>query len=82
MEVAQKIGLFLRRAGISQAELSQKTGISQIKLGLAFAGKRRFTFTEYETICKVLGVGAATFLEARAPEQKEKVVLHAKCAEQ
>ncbi len=68
MEVAQKIGLFLCRAGISQADISQKTGISQAKLGRALAGKRRLTFEEYETICQVLGVGVETFLEARAPE--------------
>lgn len=81
MEVAKKIGLFLCCAGISQTDLSQKTGISQTKLRLALAGKRRFTFEEYETICKALGVGAATFLEARAPEQKEQAVLHAKGTE-
>ena len=32
MDVARKIGLFLRYAGISQAEMSQRTGISVSKI--------------------------------------------------
>lgn len=81
MDVAQKIRLFLCHAGISQTYLSEKTGISKIKLELTLAGKQRFTFDEYEAICKALGVGVETFLEARPPVQKEKAVLHAKCTE-
>lgn len=82
MEVAKKIGLFLCHAGISQTDLSRKTGISQTKLGRTFAGKRRFTFEEYENICRALGVGAATFLEARAPEPKQKPLLKARYTKQ
>lgn len=69
MEVAQKIGLFLCHAGISQAYISQKTGISETQLELTLEGKRRFTFEEYETICEALGVGVETFLEPRAPDE-------------
>lgn len=69
MDVAQKIGLFLCHAGISQAEISQQTGISASKFRLILEGKRRLTFEEYETICKVLGVGVETFLEPRAPSK-------------
>ncbi|MBS5166257.1 MAG: helix-turn-helix transcriptional regulator [Butyricicoccus pullicaecorum] len=68
MNVARKIGLFLRHAGISQAEMSQRTGISASKLRLLLEGKRRLTFGVYESICQALGVGVETFLEPRAPD--------------
>ncbi|MBS5145191.1 MAG: helix-turn-helix transcriptional regulator [Butyricicoccus pullicaecorum] len=71
MDVARKIGLFLRYAGISQAEMSQRTGISVSKFQLILEGKRRLTFGEYESICKALGVGVETFLEPRAPSETE-----------
>ncbi|MBS5151260.1 MAG: helix-turn-helix transcriptional regulator [Butyricicoccus pullicaecorum] len=71
MNVARKIGLFLCHAGISQAEMSQQTGISVSKFRLILEGKRRLTFEEYESICKALGVGVETFLEPCAPRETE-----------
>lgn len=68
MEVAQKVGLFLKNAGIPQSYISQRTGIQQSKLTLALQGKRRLTFEEYEAICRVLGVQMETFLEASPPK--------------
>lgn len=71
MKVAKKIGSFLCQAGISQKELSQKTGISASKIRPTLAGSRRLTYDEYESICKALGVDITTFLEACEPENAQ-----------
>ena len=48
MEVGMKIKKYLDENGITQAFLSDETGIARPKLNLALSGKRRMTFEEYE----------------------------------
>lgn len=67
METGVKIKEYLDGRGISQAFLSAKSGIPAPKLNLALNGKRKLTFSEYESICWALGVGADTFLEPKPP---------------
>lgn len=70
MEVGMKIKKYIDENGITQAFLSEKTGISRPKLNLALSGKRRMTFEEYELICGALGVEAGHFLRARLPSSE------------
>ena len=49
MNVARKIGLFLRHAGISQENEPTNRNLS-IKASTALEGKRRLTFGVYESI--------------------------------
>ena len=67
MEVGLRIKQYLEENGITQAFLSDETGIARPKLNLALSGKRRMTFDEYELICGALGVEAGFFLRARKP---------------
>ena len=67
MEVGLRIKQYLEENGITQAFLSDETGIARPKLNLALSGKRRMTFDEYELICGALGVDAGFFLKARKP---------------
>lgn len=68
MEVGLKIKKYLEDNGISQSFLSRRTGIELPKLNLALNANRRLTFTEYEQICWVLGVGVDTFIQPRMPD--------------
>lgn len=65
METGVKIKSYLDERGISQSFLSAKSGIVAPKLNLALNGKRKLTFSEYESICWALGVGVDTFLEPK-----------------
>lgn len=67
METGLKVRAYIRSKGISQVFLSEKSGIPISKLNLALNGKRRLTFSEYETICWVLGVNVDAFLEPKPP---------------
>lgn len=67
MEPGLKIMCYLKEHGISQIFLSEKSKIPAPKLNLALNGKRKLTFSEYETICWALGVEIGTFLEPRPP---------------
>lgn len=73
MEVGKKIKKYLEENGISQAFLSEKTGIEKVKLNLALNGNRRLTFPEYELICWALGVNTDKFLEPRMPSREKEV---------
>lgn len=65
METGVKIKEYLEERGISQSFLSTKSGIPTAKLNLALNGKRKLTFSEYESVCWALGVGVDTFLEPK-----------------
>ena len=65
METGIRIRQYLTEHGITQAFLSEKSGIPAPKLNLALNGKRRLTFTEYEYICWALGVAPETFISPR-----------------
>lgn len=67
METGAKIKRYLDERGISQTFLSDRTNIPLPRLNLSLNGKRRLTFSEYETICWALDVGVDEFLEPRAP---------------
>lgn len=67
MNTGVKIKRYLESKGITQSFLSAKCGIPAAKLNLALNGKRRLTFSEYESICWALGVGAGEFLEPGPP---------------
>lgn len=68
MDVGIKIKAYIDERDITQIELSKKTGIPPSKLNLSLSGKRRLTFTEYQVICWVLGVGVDQFMAPRPPE--------------
>lgn len=67
MDVGTKIRNYIEENGISQIELSRKTGIPAPKLNLSLNAKRRLTFEEYEVICWALDLSVVTFLEPRPP---------------
>lgn len=67
MQTGEKVKKYLESKGISQVFLSEKSGIPVPKLNLALNGKRKLTFSEYESICWALEVGVDTFLEPRPP---------------
>ena len=69
MEVGEKIKRYIEENGISQTDISKKTGITKPKLNLALNGNRRLTFPEYEMICWVLNVNTDKFLQPRMPEE-------------
>lgn len=71
MTVAAKILGYLNENGISQAHVSQKTGIPPAKLNLTLNDKRRLTFPEYEAICFALDLPVQKFLVPR-PINREK----------
>lgn len=68
MDVGAKIKAYMDEKGISQIELSKKTNIPPAKLNLTLNGKRRMTFSEYQVICFVLGVGVDAFMSPKPPE--------------
>lgn len=67
MCVGARIKSYLVDRGISQAYVSEKSGIPPAKLNLALNGKRRLTFEEYEVLCGVLSVDAGRFLHPHLP---------------
>ncbi len=67
MCVGARIKEYLINSGISQAYVSEKSGIPPVKLNLALNGKRRLTFEEYEVLCGVLSVEAGRFLRPHLP---------------
>lgn len=67
MNTGIRIKRYLESKGISQAFLSERSGIPAPKLNLVLNGKRRLTFDEYEVICYVLEVDAGTFIEPHPP---------------
>lgn len=71
MTVAAKILNYLKENGISQAHVSQATGISSTKLNLTLNDKRRLTFPEYEAICFALTLPVEKFLEPRPIDRKK-----------
>ena len=71
MNVGKRVFEYLKQNGISQTHISKEPGIPLPKLNLAFNGKRRLTFEEYEEICWVLGVSVDQFLSPRKPNNEE-----------
>lgn len=72
MCIGTRIKQYLVNSGISQAYVSEKSGIPPVKLNLALNGKRRLTFEEYEVICGVLSVEAGRFLHPHLPDLEQE----------
>ena len=68
VDVHAKIKAYIDDKKISQIELCEKTHIAPAKLCLTLNGRRKMTFSEYQTICWALGVSVDTFMEPRPPE--------------
>lgn len=64
--VGPKIKQYLDNKGISQAFVSEKTGIPRNILNPALHGKRKLLTEEYFIICEVLEVPLETFKENKA----------------
>ena len=54
--IAEAIGYYLKESGITQASLSEMTGLTSHSIGYALMGKRKFSIEEYIKICKALEV--------------------------
>ena len=51
-------------AQLSRKQVALNLGVSESKLSLMLAGKRKITVDEYENICAVLAVKPSRFLSA------------------
>ena len=67
MSVGEKILLYLKKHGISQKFLSEKTKIPLARLNLSLHNHRKLTFAEYEAVCGALDVSVDQFLTPRKP---------------
>lgn len=54
--IAEAIRYYLKECGITQASLSEMTGLTSRSIGYALMGKRKFSIEEYIKICKALEV--------------------------
>lgn len=52
--IAEAIGNYLKKSGITLASLSEKTGLTYNCIGYALKGKRKFSIDEYVKICAAL----------------------------
>lgn len=68
--LCKKIKAYMEKNRFTQAYISKNTGIPPDKISASLNGKRRFTFSEYEMICWVLGVNTDKFLTPRKPSKK------------
>ncbi len=68
--LGERIRNYLKENRYTQAFIARKTGIRPDKLSASLNGNRRFTFSEYETICWALGVNTDKFLKPRKPEKE------------
>lgn len=51
MEVQNRVAEYIRKMGIKQTIICEKTGIRNDTLSQTFAGKRKMTADEFEKIC-------------------------------
>lgn len=65
MNIGEKISNFLKDEGITQADLSSRTGIAPAKLSFVLSGKRRLSLEEYEIIITALELELGEFLVYR-----------------
>ena len=52
--IAEAIGNYLKKSGITLVSLSAKTGLTCSCIGHALKGKRKFSIDEYVKICTAL----------------------------
>ena len=67
MGIGIKIKRYMNTNGISQAWLSNRSGIPVVALNMSLNDKRKFSLDEYEHICWALGLDVATFLTPTPP---------------
>lgn len=67
MTVGQKIKSYLSVHKITQASVSEVTGIPPAKLNMSLNGNRGLTIDEYSLIIYALGVTADKFIEPLQP---------------
>lgn len=65
MTVSKKLKLYLVENGITQIELSRKTGIKIKHINQSLNGKRRFTLEEFELILGALHETPDKFISPR-----------------
>ncbi len=70
--VGNDIKGYLRKNGISQSFLSEKTGISSPKINMALNEKRQLTLEEYALICGALNLNTDFFLKPRLPNARRE----------
>lgn len=56
---------FISSAGLKQSFISEKTGISKVKLNMILNGNRKCEAAEYVSLCKMLGVEMYEFMESK-----------------
>ena len=65
----KSINEYLQTNGITQASVSERTGITINALNLALNGKRKLTADEYIRICDVLKVPYNFFINKPIPDK-------------
>lgn len=65
MAISKKLKLYLVENGITQIELSRKTGIKIKQINQSLNGKRRFTIEEFELILGALNESADKFISPK-----------------
>lgn len=70
--VGNDIKGYLRKNGISQSFLSEKTGISSPKISMALNERRQLTLEEYALICGALDLNTDFFLKPRLPNARRE----------
>lgn len=70
MSVQSRISAYIKRMGITQTSISQKTGIRVDTMSALMNGKRKMSADEYELICKAIEKTPNDFIEVEVEPQK------------
>ena len=75
MNVAERIRIFREKAGYSQNELANRSGVSQSHLRRVELGQSRITVDHLQMICDALGISLRDFFDYTAEQDElSKVV--------
>lgn len=53
---------YIKKTGLKQKAISEKSGIPEVRLSLILQGKRKCEAGEYASICRIIGVTHDKFM--------------------
>lgn len=59
----KKMKDYIKKTGLKQKSISEKSGIPEVKLSLILQGKRKCEAGEYASICRIVGVTPEKFMK-------------------
>ena len=75
-KVGEKISNYLQRNGISESDLSQKTGIPKKRIRSLLTGKTRMQFKTFVRICTALNASLNDLLSDKSDNQAFHELMH------